>query len=214
MRRLAALALIGLGGFGLSACYSYTGGARGVDPARVTVGEGWIVAGPPPALRQRGAIDCGPTALAMVAQRWAVPLSRDAAIAALPKPPPEGASLGDLRDLARQRGLSAFAIAADRPTLERELRAGRPVLLGLYAPYGEKYVQSHYEVLVATRPAEASFVTIDPARGWRLRSWQDLDAEWKPAGRPALVVLGRAPATATARAAATDGRSLQRSSAP
>jgi ABC-type bacteriocin/lantibiotic exporter with double-glycine peptidase domain len=198
VRRLAALALIGLGGLGDLGCHSYSGGARAVDPARVTVGEGWIVAGPPPALRQRGPIDCGPTALAMVAQRWDVPLSRDAAIAALPEPPPEGASLGDLRDLARRRGLSAFAIAADRATLERELRAGRPVLLGLHAPYGDRYVQSHYEVLVATRSDEAgggaSFVTIDPARGWRRRSWEDLDAEWRPAGRPALVVLGRAAA--------------------
>lgn len=193
MKRLAALALVGL-----SACYSYSGGARGVDPARVTVGDGWVVAGPPPELRQRGPIDCGPTALAMVAQRWNVPLTRDGAIAALPKPPPEGASLGDLRDLARKRGLSAFAIAGDRPTLERELHAGRPVLLGLHAPYGDQYVQSHYEVLVATRPAEESFVTIDPSRGWRVRSWKDLDAEWKPAGRPALVVLGRASSAATA----------------
>ncbi len=187
---------------GATGCFSYSGGARAVDPARVTVADGWIVAGPPPALRQRGAIDCGPTALAMVAQRWNVALSADEAVAALPKPPPEGASLGDLRDLARARGLTAYAIAGDRGTLVHELSAGRPVLLGLHAPYGPKYVQSHYEVLVATRPGDETFVTIDPARGWRIRSWRDLDAEWKPAGRPTLVVLGRAAASAAPATAA------------
>jgi len=34
------------------------------------------------------------------------------------------------------------------------------------------------------------FVTIDPAHGWRARSFADLDAEWSPAGRATLVVLG------------------------
>jgi hypothetical protein len=86
--------------------------------------------------------------------------------------------------------ITAFAITGDHVTLLHELRAGRPVLLGLYAPYGKKYVQSHYEVLVATRPDESQYVTLDPAKGWRVRSWTELDAEWKRAGRPALVVLG------------------------
>lgn len=184
-----------LGGFlvgiaGLSGCYSYTGGARGVDPRTISVDDGWIVAAETPLLRQRGPIDCGPAALAMMVGRWNVALSVEGAVAALPKPAPEGASLGDLRDLARAKGLSAFAISGDHATLIHELRAGRPVLLGLYAPYGQKYVQSHYEVLVATRPQASEYVTLDPARGWRVRSWKDLDAEWTRAGRPALVILG------------------------
>lgn len=180
--------LVGIAG--LSGCYSYTGGARGVDPKTISIDDGWIVAEETPLVRQRGPIDCGPAALAMMAGRWNVALSVEGAVAALPKPAPEGASLGDLRDLARAKGLSAFAISGDHATLIHELRAGRPVLLGLYAPYGQKYVQSHYEVLVATRPQASEYVTLDPARGWRVRSWKDLDAEWKKAGRPALVVLG------------------------
>jgi ABC-type bacteriocin/lantibiotic exporter with double-glycine peptidase domain len=192
VRSLAALALAlaGVAGLsGLASCYSYSGGSRPIDPARVTIDDGWVVASPTPVFRQREAIDCGPTALAMIAARWRVRLTVAEAVAALPKPPPEGSSMGELRDLARQRGLSAFALAADRETILHELRAGRPVLVGLFAPYG-KYVQSHYEVVMALRPSDGQVATIDPARGWRTRSWKDLDAEWQPAGRPALVVLG------------------------
>jgi hypothetical protein len=45
-------------------------------------------------------------------------------------------------------------------------------------------------VVVAVHPLTDQFVTIDPAVGWRARSWADLDAEWRPVGRPTLVVLG------------------------
>ncbi len=204
MKSLAALLLIAIAG--LTGCYSYTGGARAIDPSKVTVDGGWIVAAPTPVYRQRGLIECGPTALAMIAARWRVALTVNDAIASLPKPPPEGSSLGDLRDLARQRGLNAFAIAGDQETLLHELRAGRPVLVGLLAPYG-KYAQSHYEIVMAAHPGESKFATIDPARGWRTRSWKDLEAEWKPAGNPALVVLGAEPAPLPpARAPATPAK--------
>ena len=40
--------------------------------------------------------------------------------------------------------------------------------------------------------ANGPFVTIDPASGWRARTWADLDAEWSPVGHPTLVVIGLA----------------------
>lgn len=181
----AVLALVGL-----AACASYAGGARPIDPARLVAERGWIVAARTPELRQQGPDDCGVAALAMIAGRWRVSLSAVSGAAAT-RAPTAGARLGDLRDVARAHGLVAFAIVGDRATLVHELRAGRPVLVGLLLPYGERAL-SHYEVLVAVRPADGQFVTIDPARGWRVRSWADLDAEWQPAGRPTLVVLGPA----------------------
>ncbi len=183
----AVAALVGTAG-----CISYTGGARAVDPARLTAEPGWIVAAPMPTLRQPGAVDCGAASLAMIARRWGVSLSVNGAIAALPAPSPQGTRLGDLRDAARAQGLTAFAIAGDRDTLVHELRAGRPVIVGLLLPFGRRRAQSHYEVVVAVHPTDLQFVTIDPANGWRARSWADLDAEWRPAGRPTLVVLGPA----------------------
>jgi ABC-type bacteriocin/lantibiotic exporter with double-glycine peptidase domain len=180
-----AVALVGLTG-----CASLGGRARSLDPARLTAEPGWIVAAPTPEVRQQASQDCGAASLAMIAGRWHVPLSVDVAVAALPPPTPQGTRLGDLRDVARARGLKAFAIAGDRETLVRELGLGRPVIVGLFIPAGLGRVKSHYEVMVAANMAKEEFVTIDPASGWRVRTWADLDAEWLPAGRPALVVVG------------------------
>lgn len=174
----------------LVGCASYSGGGRALDPGRFNAEPGWIVAATP-ALRQHGALDCGPAALAMIAARWHLRVSVEGAAAWLPAPSPLGASLGDLRDAARAHGLTAFAIAGDRETLIHELQAGRPVVIGLLLPYGRDRALSHFEVIVAARPDQGQFATLDPATGWRVRSWLDLDAEWRPAGRPTLVVLGR-----------------------
>lgn len=182
---------------GLAGCTSYSGGARAIDPARVTTDAGWIVAASTPELRQDGSLDCGAATLAMVAERWDVTLSVADAVAALPTPSDQGVRLGDLRDAARARGLEAFAIAGDRNTLVHELRTGRPVIVGLVMPYGKGKVLHHFEVVVAVHLGDDTFVTIDPARGWRSRSWTALDAEWAPAGRPTLVVLGPAEPAAT-----------------
>jgi ABC-type bacteriocin/lantibiotic exporter with double-glycine peptidase domain len=175
---------------GLSACQlSYTGGARAVTPAEL--GDGWYRATSTPVVRQHHETDCGLAALAMVAgawgQRWSVDdLNRQA-------PPTErGVKLGALRDLARSRGLEAYAIKGTPNDLQRELSSGRPVLLGLILPYDRKRNASHYEVAVAMNPRDGTVVTIDPASGeWRKRSKQVLDLEWKSAGFATLVVTGQ-----------------------
>jgi ABC-type bacteriocin/lantibiotic exporter with double-glycine peptidase domain len=176
----------------VSACATYTGGARPIEPGQVAHQPGWVAAAPTPTVRQRGLSDCGMAALAMVAGRWHVPLSLDQARRDVADPSPRGARLGELRRAARAHGLLAFAISADEATLEHEVRAGRPVIIGLLRPYGRDRALSHYEVVVALRASDGGHevVTIDPAGGWQVRQWTDLDAEWEPAGRPALVVLG------------------------
>jgi ABC-type bacteriocin/lantibiotic exporter with double-glycine peptidase domain len=188
--RAAAAALVLLGATG---CASIGGRSHAFDAARLGVDGGWIVAGRTPLVRQAGPQDCGAACLAMVAGRWKAALSLEQASAALPAEA-NGASLGELRDLARARGLTAFAVAGDRDTLLHELRAGRPVIVGLHVPIGFGRAKRHYEVAVAANPDDDRFVTLDPSRGWRVRQWRDLDAEWLPAGRPALVVIGVTPA--------------------
>lgn len=167
-------------------CATYAGGARPIAPSRVTTEAGWIRAAETPELRQRDRLDCGAAALAMVAGRWGVAIALDDP--AIPAPSPRGLRLGDLRDVARGHGLVAYAITGDRATLDHELRAGRPVVVGLLRPYSRRHAVSHYEVVIAMRDDE--FVTLDPAAGWRVRTWAALDAEWHLAAYPALVVLG------------------------
>lgn len=184
-----------------AACAHYSGGARPIRPDQIAHQPGWITTAPTPMVHQRGLTDCGPAALAMVAGRWHVAMTIDDARRSVRAPTPRGTALGDLRRAARAHGLLAFAITGDQAMLEHEVRAGRPVIVGLLRPNGRDRATSHYEVVVALRASadDPQVVTIDPAGGWMIRSWADLDAEWRPAGRPALVVLGPETDAALAR---------------
>lgn len=183
-RTIAIAALVATG------CVSYSGGARPFDPSRVGSEPGWIIAAATPEVRQRGQLDCGAAALAMVAGRWKIQVSVNSSI--IPAPSKNGIPLGNLRSAARHYGLDAYAIKGDHATLDHELRAGRPVIVGLLRPYSRSKATSHYEVVIAMRADEV--VTLDPAKaGWRVRTRAAFDAEWRPAAYPALVVLGPRP---------------------
>jgi ABC-type bacteriocin/lantibiotic exporter with double-glycine peptidase domain len=192
MRQTLSASYVSLAMCVLAGCASYIGGARSADPARVHDEPGWITAAHTPVVGQSRPAECGPAALAMVAGRWQVPLALEDATRLVPEPTERGVKLGHLRDAAREIGLLAFAIRGDRSTLVHELREGRPVVVGLLLPHRRGRVRSHYEVVVAIRPETDEVMTIDPAAGWRIRHWRDLDAEWLPAGRAAMVVLGPA----------------------
>lgn len=178
------IALLGLVGCQLS----YHGGAKPVSPSEL--GSGWYRAAATPVVRQHQQTDCGLAALAMVAGTWGRHWSVDDLNHQLP-PSDRGVKLGALRDLAKARGLEAYAIEGTAKDLEHELSLGRPVVLGLMLPYDRGHNVSHYEVAVAMKPADGTVVTIDPASGqWRQRSKAVLDLEWKSAGYATLVVVG------------------------
>ena len=186
MLRAACVAAL----FGLVACVQlpYTGGARAVQPAQLDAH--WLRAAPTPIVLQKQDADCGLAALAMVAGAWGHHWSVDDLAHRLP-PGKQGVRLGSLRDVARERGLSAYAIRATPKDLAHELAQGRPVLLGLLLPFDRGHNLSHYEVAVAMDPRTGTVVTIDPASGkWMQREAKVLDVEWKAAGYPALVVTG------------------------
>jgi len=190
LAHLASLVVVA----GLAACQlPYAGGARAVNPT--AIGAGWYRAAATPVVRQHQETDCGLAALAMVAGSWGRTWSVDDLNRQLP-PTDKGVKLGALRDLARARGLDAYAIKGTAKDLERELQAGRPVVLGLILPYDQGHNASHYEVAVAYNPRDGAVVTIDPASGdWRQRSSKVLDLEWKTAGFATLVVTGERVAT-------------------
>lgn len=206
--RLALCALV-IAVFTTACRLPYAGGAR-----PITAGEldrSWYRAAETPVVRQRARTDCGLAALAMIAGAWGRRWSVDELARQVP-PSEKGVKLGALRDLARTRGLDAYAIRGTPADLERELSRGRPVLLGLLLPFDLDYNSSHYEVAVAINPHDGSVVTIDPASGeWRKRSRQVLDVEWKPAGYATLVVVGERIAAREPASYATDhARLVQR----
>jgi ABC-type bacteriocin/lantibiotic exporter with double-glycine peptidase domain len=193
MRTLANAARVGfrvvaLVGMFTACAIPYRGGARSVQPTQID--DGWVRAAPTPVVKQRQQTDCGLAALAMVAGAWGRHWTLDDLSHRLP-PGDHGIKLRNLRDLARERGLEAYAIKATREDIRKELVQGRPVLLGLMLPHDRKRNRSHYEVAIALDPRDGTVVTIDPATGeWMKRAPKVLDIEWKAAGYAALVVVG------------------------
>lgn len=175
----------------LGACHlSYTGGAKPVTSAELVADTALLRAAPTPIVTQQSRADCGLAALAMVAGAWGrtwtvTDMARELA------PTPSGVKLGALRDYARNRGLDAYAIKGTFADLATELRAGRPVLLGLVLPYDQNNNLHHYEVVVAMDPSGRTVITRDPATGDLMRrSHEVLDVEWKTAGYATLVIVG------------------------
>ena len=185
IRSARVIALCGL----ICACaIPYKGGARSVQPTQLD--NTWYQAAPTPVIVQKQMKDCGLAALAMVAGAWGRHWNIDDMAHRVP-PGNHGVKLGVLRDLARSRGLDAYAIKANVNDLKNELSAGRPVLLGLLLPHDRGHNRSHYEVAIAMSQKDGTLITIDPATGeWMRRSPAVLDLEWKAAGYPALVVTG------------------------
>ncbi len=134
---------------------------RGLWPPPWSI-DHWLRAAPTPIVKQQQESDCGLAALAMVAGAWGRHWSVDELAHRIP-PTARGVRLGALRDLARTRGLDAYALAASSKDLAHELRAGRPVMLGLVLPFDRGHDRSHYEVAVAMNPHDGSVITIDPA---------------------------------------------------
>ena len=169
---------------------SYTGGAKTVTATDLAADRTLLRAAPTPVVTQLSQQDCGLAALAMVAGAWGRTWSvRD--MARELKPTERGVKLARLRDFARGRGLDAYAIKGTYADLEAELRAGRPVVLGLVLPYDRKNALHHFEVVVAYDPRAQRAVTRDPATGdLKQRTHDVLDAEWKNAGYATLVVVG------------------------
>lgn len=178
---------------GVAACVQrYTGAGRTTSHGELATQQGWIFA-PAPVVRQRSDADCGPTALAMVAARWGL-LGPDRSSERA-----SNVAFITLRDHARMLGLSAFVISASVNDLEHEVLRDRPVIVGLYRPYGNRYVRGHYEVVVGWNPLTQQVATIDPASGWRVRTLRDFEREWKPANSAAMVILRPRQTRATAR---------------
>ena len=193
----AAFLLLAL--IGLSSCtrLSYTGGARTVNPTQLD--GGWLRAAPTPVVRQTETADCGLAALAMIAGAWGHNWTLSDLASQAP-PSKKGVKLGKLRDVARARGLDAYAVKGSYTDLEHELRNGRPVLLGLLLPYERDRALTHYEVVVALHPQDGTVITLDPSTGGYLRrTRQVLEQEWKPASYATLVVVGKRSGTADAR---------------
>jgi len=166
---------------------SYLGSAKGFEAADLRREPGWIYVGGVTEIRQESTRDCGAAALAMVFSWWGVRENLAAVLEACP-PGEKGISAADLRAHAKSRGLMAYVFEGRTEDLERELKRGRPLIVGMVKPFITGGF-THYEVVVAWHPAKRIVVTLDPAAGWRQNDLEGFLREWEPAGRLTLLVF-------------------------
>ena len=183
--RFLSLAAVGAALFTVLGC-AYTGEAKDFDPAELTASTGWISVPEVPLALQKSTEDCGTAALSMVLEYWRIPMTPEEWEASDLLLAGKGTRAGDLRDLARQKGLQAFLIHGRWEDLRTEVDRGHPVIVGLVKPANSGAV-THYEVVVAVHPERQIIVTHDPANGWRQNSLSGFQKEWDPAGYLTLV---------------------------
>ena len=165
----------------------YQGTQRTVSLRDVAREPGWVVVEGVPLVRQQAEHDCGPAALAMVLERWGIANVRGDVRREL-EPGEHGAAAGALRDFARRRGLAAYLVVGDESDLMREIRAGRPVLVGLVQRYTSGRAYSHYEVVIGLNPERRRILLLDPGHGPREDGLDDFAHEWRDASRLTLVI--------------------------
>jgi len=181
--------------FLLAGCYAGTGQA--ISPHQVAADPGWLVVPGVPLIRQSGHSDCGAAALAMVLGYWSRPTSVQEIDARDPTAAERGWKAGQLRDLAREKGLRAFVVSGRLADLTTELGQRRPVVVGLVQRYGKKETRAHYQVVIGVHTAKRLILTLDPALGWRQDTLEGFAREWIPTQQVTLVFLppaqGNAP---------------------
>ena len=171
----------------LAATGCYRGSAHDVSAETVARDPAWIVV-KVPEVRQTGTSDCGAAALASVLGYWGRPTPL-ATIQRATDTGSGGASAAALERFARESGLDAYVFYGDVSDLEHELRAGRPVIVGVVKPYSAGHGLSHYEVVIGYEPRRQRVLTFDPARGLRENELSGFLAEWQPTKRVALVAF-------------------------
>ncbi|HEX4351498.1 MAG TPA: papain-like cysteine protease family protein, partial [Polyangiales bacterium] len=150
-------------------CATYAGSATALKPAEVKPEAGWLAVDGVPLYRQTDEHDCGPTALSMVLRFWQPSAARvDKGEGALPRD--RQVSVGELRDLAKSGGFSAFVVAGTPEDLVFELQHGRPVIVGV-AKQTLNGAITHYEVLIGMHRDTKRVATLDPAVGWQQNSF-------------------------------------------
>jgi ABC-type bacteriocin/lantibiotic exporter with double-glycine peptidase domain len=181
----------------LAACSTYRGTARDVSQAKLASEPGWVLVRDVPYVAQQGETECGAAAISMVVSYWTG--TQPSSIVAQFRPvSARGIAAGRLRDYARKQGLASFLIEGKVEDLVREVKAGRPVLVGLSKPQSRSRVLDHYEVVVGLNGDRQRIVTLDPSAGWRENTIEGFVREWKLAGFVTLIVSAR-PAAAASR---------------
>lgn len=169
-----------------SGCIGYTGSAHSVTPEVWKQERGWVAVQGVELIRQKADHDCGPTALAMVVRYYRPSLGPEQITRGFDRD--KQASAAELRDRARELGLSAFVIEGTVQDLAHELKQQRPVIVGT-AKSTTTGAVSHFEVVVGIHPETERILTLDPDAGWQENSLLEFMKEWVSTGQVLITVL-------------------------
>lgn len=183
---MRAVPLLGVALFAL-----VVGCAHGPVIARAPDRGDWSVVPGVTVYTQKGEADCGPAALATILSRWGVPSS--AAWRGPHAVRDDGATAGELRDVARRLGFHAYVIQGAFDDLDFELTRARPVLVGVIRPT-DAGPRSHFVAVVGREAGGTRWLLADPARGLDVVARAKLQAEWEASGFVTLVIAPRADA--------------------
>lgn len=184
----AAVVLLALAVSALTGCATVVSAGRPFTPTRLAEEPGWLAVGDVPLVKQRRQMDCGPAATAMLLAYWDRPETVDEIRAASGVTERRGVPAGLLRDHLRARGLEAYLVGGELADLERELGAGRPVVVGTVRR-GDGGLVAHYQVVVGLHRDRRLLVVLDPAEGWLEITVDVFEKRWVEAKRLALVAF-------------------------
>ncbi|MGA7339089.1 MAG: C39 family peptidase [Terracidiphilus sp.] len=138
---------------------------------------------------------CGAASIAMVMQYWekqqGQPMRPEAEPAqilrALYSPSAHGIFASAMNGYFQAHGYRAFAFAANRIDLERELHAGRPLIVALKPAPGPDL---HYVVVAGIDETQQLVLVNDPAQRKLLKEDQSqFEQEWRAAGNWTLLAV-------------------------
>lgn len=155
---------------------------------------------------------CGPAALAMVAQAAGTPVTPDQLVEQVYLPGRQGSLQPEMLAAARRQGLVAYLLAPELQALLRELAAGNPVLVfqNLSLPV---YPMWHYAVAIGYQRDRGEIVLHSGTTERLTLSLATFERTWARGGYWAMLALPnhRLPATATPDAYASAVATLERS---
>ncbi len=157
---------------------------RPFAPSRLEREQGWTGVPGVPLVLQRGPLDCGAAATAMVLRYWRQPATSDGLRLASGLPSERGLPAGWMRDHVRSRGLEAYLIEGTVDDLRHELDARRPVLVGVV-----RGRVAHYQVVIGYHPERRSVAVVDPVGGWLEIPLETFERSWAPSKRLTLVAF-------------------------
>ena len=109
-------------------------------------------------------------------------------------PSDEPLSTSDLERFARAAGLTAFAFHGMLEDVLFELRAGRPVIVGVNAG-SDRPERRHFEVVIGCDADARRLRSFDPARGLVERSYASFQSDWQLSQQLTLVMFDADEAT-------------------